>query len=97
MPRTTHSLPRFVPPQVPILSPKPPTGSGGIHEIKHHGFRTLLCIDRGNGQAFTRNGYDWSDKYQRVIAACHKLRCRFALIDGEIIVQMRTVFPTSQL
>jgi ATP-dependent DNA ligase len=31
--------------------------------------------------------YDWSGKYQRVIEACRKLRCRSALIDGEIIVQ----------
>jgi bifunctional non-homologous end joining protein LigD len=28
-----------------------------------------------------------SDKYQRVTDACRKLRCRSALIDGEIIVQ----------
>jgi ATP-dependent DNA ligase len=30
---------------------------------------------------------DWSDKYSRVVDACRKLRCRSALIDGEIIVQ----------
>src|SRR5688500_2168845 len=46
-----------------------------------------LRLSRGQAQAFTRNGYDWSDKYQRVIEACRKLRCRSALIDGEIIVQ----------
>lgn len=30
---------------------------------------------------------DWSDRYGPVVDACRKLRCRFALIDGEIIVQ----------
>jgi ATP-dependent DNA ligase len=30
---------------------------------------------------------DWSDKYSWVVNACRKLRCRSALIDGEIIVQ----------
>src|SRR5829696_3943547 len=77
----------FIAPQIPVLSAEPPTGSGWIHEIKHDGFRTLLRFDRGQAQAFTRSGLDWSDKYQRVIEACRKLRCRSALIDGEIIVQ----------
>jgi bifunctional non-homologous end joining protein LigD len=34
-----------------------------------------------------RSGHDWTEKYARVIEACRKLRCRSALIDGEIIVQ----------
>jgi ATP-dependent DNA ligase len=80
-------VPAFIAPQIPVLSAQPPAGEGWIHEIKHDGFRTLVRLNRGQAQAFTRNGYDWSDKYQRVIDACHKLRCRSALIDGEIIVQ----------
>jgi len=60
---------------------------GWIHEIKHDGFRTLLRIDRGDIRAFTRGGHDWTDKYGRVIEACSKLKCKSALIDGEIIVQ----------
>jgi hypothetical protein len=79
-----HEMSRIL--SVPVLSSLPPKGSGWIHEIKH-GFRTLLRIDHGKGQAFTRNGHDWSEEHGRVISACHKLRCRSALIDGEIIVQ----------
>jgi len=70
-----------------VLSARPPTGSGWIHEIKHDGFRTLISIAGKDARAFTRSGLDWSDKYQRVIDTCRKLRCRSALIDGEIIVQ----------
>jgi bifunctional non-homologous end joining protein LigD len=70
-----------------VLSAQPVTGSGWIHELKYDGYRTLLRLDRGQAQAFSRSGYDWTDKYQRVIEACRKLRCRSALIDGEIIVQ----------
>ena len=81
------SLPSFIAPQVPILSHEPPTGTGWIHEIKHDGFRTLLRIEGKDVRAFTRNGYDWSDKYQRIIEACGKLNCGSALIDGEVIVQ----------
>src|SRR5215207_9503971 len=84
---STSKVPAFIAPQLPMLSAEPPAGAGWIEEIKHDGFRTLLRIDRGQVQAFTRSGLDWSDKYQRVIEACRKLRCRSALIDGEIIVQ----------
>jgi DNA ligase D-like protein (predicted ligase) len=87
MPVSQSPVPKFIAPQVPILSAEPPTGSGWIHEIKHDGFRTLLRIEGKDVRAFTRNGYDWSDKYQRIIEACGKLNCSSALIDGEVIVQ----------
>jgi bifunctional non-homologous end joining protein LigD len=87
MPQTKIKVPAFIAPQIPVLSAEPPTGLGWIHEIKHDGFRTLIGIAGRDIRAFTRSGLDWSDKYQSVIAACRKLRCRSALIDGEIIVQ----------
>jgi ATP-dependent DNA ligase len=37
-----------------------------------------LDIDRIDGKdvrAFTRNGNDWSNKYQRIIEACGSLSC----------------------
>jgi bifunctional non-homologous end joining protein LigD len=87
MPGNNSTMPVFVAPQIPALSAEPPKGQGGIHEIKHDGFRTLLRIDRGKGQAFTRNGYDWSHRYQRIVEACASFSCGSALIDGEVIVQ----------
>ena len=36
---------------------------------------------------FTRNGYDWSERYQPVIVAGAMLNCDRAIIDGEMIVQ----------
>ena len=87
MPLKPTKVPAFIAPQLPVLSDKPPTGSGWIHEIKHDGFRTLIGISDRDARAFTRSGLDWSDKYQRMMQACRKLRCRSALIDGEIIVQ----------
>jgi hypothetical protein len=43
VPRDTK-LPKFLAPQVPVLTAEPPTGPGWIHEIKHDGFRTLIRI-----------------------------------------------------
>jgi bifunctional non-homologous end joining protein LigD len=87
MPHKPIKTPAFIAPQIPVLSAAPPTGTGWIHEIKHDGFRTLIGIASKNARAVTRSGLDWSDKYQRVLQTCRKLRCRSALIDGEIIVQ----------
>src|SRR5687768_4598088 len=87
MPPKPLKVPAFIAPQVPVPLAEPPTGSGWFHEIKHDGFRTLIGLSGKDARAFTRSGLDWSDEYQRVIEACHKLRCRSALIEGEIIVQ----------
>lgn len=87
MPASLSRLPSFIAPQTPALSAEPPEGDGWIHEIKHDGFRTLLRIERREIRAFTRGGHDWTDKYGRVVDACGKLKCRSALIDGEVIVQ----------
>src|SRR5690349_14844480 len=77
----------FIKPELPTLVPEPPTGEGWIHEIKYDGYRTLIVIDRGQVRAFTRNGNDWSTAYKRVVAACSRLVCQTALIDGEMVVQ----------
>jgi DNA ligase D-like protein (predicted ligase) len=66
---------------------EPPSGSEWIHEIKHDGFRTMVAIDGHKARAFTRNGYDWTDRYGPVIKACASLACRSALIDGELVVE----------
>jgi bifunctional non-homologous end joining protein LigD len=80
-------MPAFVPPQLPSLASKPPTGERWIHEIKHDGYRTQILVDSGRARALTRNGHDWSAGYSRLVAAALELDCRSAIIDGEAIVQ----------
>jgi DNA ligase D-like protein (predicted ligase) len=77
----------FIPPQLPSLVDQPPGGQGWIHEVKHDGFRTMLVIDRKRVRAFTRNGFDWTERYRGIVAAAGGLRCRTAILDGEVIVQ----------
>ena len=79
--------PCFVPPLLPTLVETPPAGEGWVHEIKHDGYRTQLVIERGKARAFSRNGHDWTDKYPRVASDAAKIRCRSAVLDGEVIVQ----------
>jgi ATP dependent DNA ligase domain len=86
MSRTNGHL-GFIEPQLPTLVDQPPFGDDWIHEIKHDGYRTLFVIDNGLTRAYTRNGFDWTDRYPAITKAAAKLDCRSAIIDGEVIVQ----------
>jgi DNA ligase D-like protein (predicted ligase) len=66
---------------------EPPEGDEWIHEIKYDGYRTQLIIDGSGVRAYTRNGFDWSDRYKNVLAAAADLKCGSAILDGEMIVQ----------
>jgi bifunctional non-homologous end joining protein LigD len=77
----------FIGPQLATAVDHPPPGGGWIHEVKHDGYRTLLIIERRKARAYTRNGFDWSDRYPPIVNAAAKLDCRSAIIDGEVIVQ----------
>jgi ATP-dependent DNA ligase len=56
---------------LPSLVLDPPAGVDWIHEIKHDGYLTILLVDGGKAQAFTRNRFDWSDSYG---PDCHRRR-----------------------
>lgn len=72
---------------LPTLAHEVPQGEAWIHEIKYDGFRTQLVIDESGVRAFTRNGFNWSDRYPNVLAAAGELDCTRAILDGEMIVQ----------
>jgi bifunctional non-homologous end joining protein LigD len=79
----------FIKPQLASSVDHPLPRAGWIHEIKHDGYRTLLIIERRKARAFTRNGFDWTERYQVITKAAAKLDCRSAIIDGEVIIQDR--------
>jgi bifunctional non-homologous end joining protein LigD len=62
-------------------------GQHWIHEIKHDGYRCQVLLEGGLVGVFTRNGYDWTDRYSSIVRAALSLPCRSAIIDGEAIVQ----------
>ena len=66
---------------------QPPEGKHWIHEVKHDGYRCQVLVERGQARVFTRNGFDWTDRYPSFVRAASKLRCKSAIIDGEAIVQ----------
>jgi bifunctional non-homologous end joining protein LigD len=86
MPRAIDRL-GFIEPQLLTLTDHPPQGSDWIHEVKHDGYRTLLIIEGRQARAYTRNGFDWSERCSTIVKAAPKLGCRSAILDGEVIAQ----------
>ena len=77
----------FVEPMLPTLVEEAPDGDGWVHEIKYDGYRTQLALNGKATRAFTRNGFDWTATYAPVLASARALRCRSAILDGEMCVQ----------
>lgn len=59
----------FIEPMLLTLADEPPGGDEWLHEIKYDGYRTQLVIEGSEVRAFTRNGYDWTEKYPAAVQA----------------------------
>ncbi len=81
-----QKIPPFVPPQLATLVEAPPEGAEWLHEIKYDGYRALASIGGGSVIVRTRNGLDWTDKFQPLVEPLARLPCDSALLDGEISV-----------
>src|SRR3974390_2043801 len=71
---------------LPSPAKAPPSGPGGLHEIKHDGFRILARRDSAGVRLITRAGNDFSSRFPFIAMAVSKLPVRSCLIDGETIV-----------
>ena len=73
-------------PCLPRTTQQPPKGPGWIHEIKHDGFRILARRDAKGVRLFTRNGYDFTTRFPKIVDAVESLPVRSCVVDGEAIV-----------
>jgi ATP dependent DNA ligase domain len=86
----------FVAPCLPSSADRPPKGTGWIHEIKHDGFRMMVRSNGVGVRLFTRNGYDWTNRYPLIRQAAHTLRpARFSLmVKRSIATRMASLIST---
>ena len=75
----------FIEPCIPSLATKPPSGPEWIHEIKHDGYRLMICRDTAGMRLLTRRGYDWTARFPAIASAASVLRAKSFLIDGEAV------------
>lgn len=86
-PLDTHQgkRPRFAEPQLATLSSEMVAGEGWWHEVKFDGYRALLALGKDGPRVFTRNGKDWTDRFESLLPAFEDIACDAALIDAEIV------------
>lgn len=77
----------FIPPLLPTMVESPPEGDDWIHEIKQDGYRTLFAREGEAIRGYTKQGNDWTSRYETIASAIMALRCSSVMIDGEVIVQ----------
>ena len=60
-------------PCIPSRGTKVPNRPNWIHEIKHDGYRLIVHRDGKRVRLFTRNGFDWSDRYPLITEAALRI------------------------
>ena len=76
----------FVEPALATREDKAPAGDNWIHEIKYDGYRLLASVSGEAVRLYTRNGLDWTGRFQSVADALAKLNLKDVMLDGEVAV-----------
>jgi hypothetical protein len=84
-PAARRRPPGLVEPCIPTLASRPPAGLQWVPEIKHDGYRLIARKIDGRVRLFTQRGYDWLDRYPRVVEAVAAIPASSATIDGEAV------------
>jgi bifunctional non-homologous end joining protein LigD len=82
-------MPASFSPALCTLVDEAPAGDEWIHEIKFDGYRIVARVDGGRVRLLSRNGKDWTTRFQSVANAVAKLPVSRALLDGEVCVVER--------
>jgi ATP-dependent DNA ligase len=43
-----------------------------VHEIKHDGYRVIVRKESASLRLFTRNGYDWTERFPPIVAEAER-------------------------
>jgi len=79
-------FPGFIAPALASRIDKVPTGDRWIHEIKFDGYRVQLHIANEGANVFTRNGRDWTKRFEKIAHDAFLISASSAIIDGEVVV-----------
>jgi bifunctional non-homologous end joining protein LigD len=83
------AMPRTVEPSLCTLVSETPRGDEWIHEIKFDGYRIVARLDGGRVRLLSRNGKDWTTRFQSIANAVARLPVSRAVLDGEVCVVER--------
>ena len=78
-----QSAAAYVEPMKALGIASPPTGKWRC-EIKFDGYRALAVVNPGQVELWSRNHKSLAEDYPGIAAALPQLKCRSAVLDGEI-------------
>ena len=58
------AMPESLAPQLATLVKEPPAGEEWLHELKFDGYRMICHLNRGKATFWSRNGKEWTEKFQ---------------------------------
>ena len=73
-------------PCIPTRGTKVPDRPDWLHEIKHDGYRLIIQREGKRVRLFTRNGYDWSQRFPLIVEAALRHRSSSFVLDGEAVL-----------
>ena len=73
-------------PCIPTRGTKVPAGPDWLHEVKYDGYRLIVQREGKRVRLFTRNGYDWTDRYPWIAEAALRNKSTSFVIDGEAVL-----------
>lgn len=80
-------LPEKLKPQLATLVKEVPAGADWLHEIKYDGYRIVSRIQGSKAQLLSRNGLDWTARFQSIADALEAMPVKDGWFDGEVVVQ----------
>jgi ATP-dependent DNA ligase len=70
----------FIEPCQPSRAARTPSGPLWVHEIKQDGYRLMVHRDGARVRCFTRNGYDWANRFPAIVDAALRIKATSFLI-----------------
>lgn len=75
----------FLDPAFPKLKPSPPAGPEWLHEVKFDGFRAQLHLDERGVTIYSRNGHEFTRRFQQIAKALPSLLVQSVVLDAEVV------------
>jgi bifunctional non-homologous end joining protein LigD len=85
----------FIPPCLPMMAPRPPSGPLWFHEIKHDGFRIIARKNSRRVTLYDRLGNDLTQRFPLILKAMASLPS--CTIDGEAVTCDDSGIPSFDL
>ena len=86
-PQKVQGLPfKKVSPHLATLRDELPKGKDWVFEIKYDGYRSIAFAQNGKIKIFSRNGVDYSKKFETITKSLEKIDAKNFVLDGEVVV-----------